>query len=135
DFALRRDPEGVPEPLRGVLADVAQVERLREVRALVGFTRLDAPDPEDPQMVLRAPLARSAQSWVPASEVRGEGVFLRVPEPLLRDWERRVAVTGALEHHQEAYRRYREHRYSGRVTGPFDPMRHWPGARYIALHT
>ena len=47
DFALCRG--GVPGPLAGVLSDVVQAERLREVRALTGFTRLDAPDPQDPE--------------------------------------------------------------------------------------
>jgi len=53
----------------------AKVERLREVRALIGLTRLDAPDPGDPTLVTRVELARDAPTWVPASEVRGEGIF------------------------------------------------------------
>jgi hypothetical protein len=80
DFALRHDPEGVPDPLKAIFADVIQVERLREVRALVGFTRLDSPDPGDPELVTPAPLSRDDPKWVPASEVRGEGIFLRVPD-------------------------------------------------------
>lgn len=134
DFALRRDVDGVPAELKDVFADVIQVERLREVRALVGFTRLDAPDPADPDLVVRAPLSRGRTEWVPASEVRGEGIFLRLPEELLADWERRVADSDAMHVHREAYGRFRESRYSAR-TGPFDRMRHWPGARYYALHT
>ncbi|MGH3795835.1 MAG: DrmB family protein [Pseudonocardiaceae bacterium] len=135
DFALRRDPNGVPAALKDVFADVVQVERLREVRALVGFTRLDAPDPDDPELVTRAPLARSDPTWVPASDVRGEGIFLRLPETLLRDWEQRVADSDALHRHRGAYAHFRSNRYSDRISGPFDPMQHWPGARYIALHT
>ena len=52
DFTLRRP--GVPPDLSAVFSDVVQAERLREVRALTGFTRLDAPDPEDPDLVKRA---------------------------------------------------------------------------------
>ncbi len=48
DFTLRRDLEGVPSALTDFFSDVVQAERLWEVRALAGFTRLDAPDPEDP---------------------------------------------------------------------------------------
>ncbi|MFC3994378.1 DrmB family protein [Nocardiopsis sediminis] len=135
DFALRRDPGGVPAELQGVFDDVVQVERLREVRALTGFTRLDAPDPDDPDLVVRVPLSRSDPEWIPASEVRGEGMFLRVPEELLAAWEKRVARSEALALHTAAYRTFRENRYSNRLSGGFDPMRHWPGARYIALHT
>ncbi|MFI7080620.1 DrmB family protein [Micromonospora sp. NPDC049903] len=135
DFTLRRDPDGVPAQLKEIYADVIQAERLREVRALVGFTRLDAPDPMDPDLVQRAPLARARLEWVPASEVRGEGIFLRLPEDLLADWEARVADTETMQTHREAYGRFRRSRYSGRIRGGFEPMRHWPGERFIALHT
>lgn len=135
DFALRRDPAGVPTPLKEIFCDVAQVERLRQVRALVGFTRLDAPDPEDPGLVTRAPLSREETTWVPASEVRGEGIFLRVPDDLLAEWEQRVRDSEAMRLHRAAYAQYRRNRYSDRIKGPFDEMRNWPGARYIALHT
>jgi len=138
DFSAYRDPEGVPALLKNFFSDVVQVERLREVRAMIGFTRLDAPDPEDPKLVTRAPLARSKPTWVPASEVRGEGIFLRVPEELLSQWERRVANSAAMRSHKEAYGRYREHRYSARTGQPFNEeerYRGWPGPRYYALHT
>ena len=52
------------------------LERLREVNALLGFTRVEAPeessDPnERPQM---ASLARRKPDWVPANQVHGEGI-------------------------------------------------------------
>jgi hypothetical protein len=136
DFTLRRDPDGVPAELSSFYSDVIQAERLREVRALVGFTRLDAPDLEDPTLVTRGPLSRDpSPAWVPASEVRGEGIFVRVPEDVLATWENAVAETRAMTEHKAAYRRFREYRYSDRLLGDFDPMRLWPGARYLALHT
>jgi hypothetical protein len=135
DFTLRRHPDGVP-PLPGDLfSDVLQVERLREVRALVGFTRLDAPDPDDPDLVTMAPLCRGKPTWVPASEVRGEGIFLRVDEEILSSWEESVEGSEALLAHREAYKRFRHNRYSDRLSVDFDPMYGWPGARFIALHT
>lgn len=135
DFTLRRDPDGVPAPLKGYYADVVQAERLREVRAMIGFTRLDAPDFEDPELVTRAPIARSKPVWVPASEVRGEGVFLRVPEESLAAWEARVRDSDVMGSHREAYGRFREHRYSDRLPSGFDKYHRWPGPRYYALHT
>ncbi|URN06129.1 DUF1998 domain-containing protein [Actinomadura madurae] len=137
DFTLRRAFQPVPDELTGIYADVVQAERLREVRALIGFTRLDAPDPEDPKLVELVRLARSAPSWVPASEVRGEGIFLKVPEVLLQAWEGRVGKSEAARLHQEAYARHRRNRYSDRIAtmSDFDEMAHWPGARFIALHT
>lgn len=135
DFTIRRDPAGVPKQLAGLFADVVQVERLREVRALVGFSRLDAPDADDPGLVAIAPLMRSELTWVPASEVRGEGLFVRVPEEVMAGWESRVSDAIAVQAHQHAYARFRQNRYSERIGGPFDPMKNWPGLRYYALHT
>jgi hypothetical protein len=135
DFTIRRDPAGVPPELASLFSDVIQVERLREVRALVGFTRLDAPDPDDLDLVTRAPLARSVPTWVPASEVRGEGIFLRIDEPTIATWETEVRESDAMLAHREAYKRFRTNRYSERRPGDFDPLAGWPGPRYIALHT
>jgi hypothetical protein len=133
DFALHRD--GVPAKLSAVFSDVVQVERLREVRALTGFTRLDAPDPQDPNLVMRVQLARDNPKWVPASEVRGEGIFLRVDEAILTGWETAAVGSEAVGEHREAFGRFRENRYSQRIRGEFDRLYGWPGARYIALHT
>jgi hypothetical protein len=135
DFTLRRDPDGVPESLAGVFSGIVQAERLREVRALIGFTRLDAPDPLDPNLVTRAPLARDRPTWVPASEVRGEGIFLRVDEALVTDWEHCVADSDVVLRHREAFGRFRINRYSDRLQTEFDQYYGWPGARFIALHT
>jgi hypothetical protein len=134
DFTVRQ-AELAPE-LTNHIEDLVQVERLREARALVGFTRLDAPDPEDPDLVESAPLSRDENpSWVPATEVRGEGLFVKLPELLLSGWEQEVRETLGVDEHYQAYGRYRKNRYSDRLPGGFDPFKNWPGARYIALHT
>lgn len=133
DFTLR-DAQ-VPDSLTGLLQQIRQAERLREVRALVGFTRLDAPDPEDPDAVARVELSNTPLDWVPASEVRGEGIFFRVDDNLLNHWVARTQNSPELTAHRDAYVRFRENRRSNRHTGPFEPLKDWPGARYIALHT
>ncbi|UXI81812.1 DUF1998 domain-containing protein [Streptomyces vinaceusdrappus] len=133
DFALR--PTVVPAPLSDLFSDVRQVERLREARALIGFTRLDAPDPESPEIAQQVDLSRGSQSWVPASEVRGEGIFLRVQDELMAEWATRMEKSPQIEAHREAYGRFRANRKSDRMTSDFDPFQGWPGARYIALHT
>lgn len=77
--------------LSGVVAQLSRVSRLREVRALCGFTRVQ-PDPaEDADgNVVGSVAALSADEhigWLPAIEVLGEGVFLRLDEQRLSDWE------------------------------------------------
>ncbi|PJM94020.1 DUF1998 domain-containing protein [Streptomyces sp. CB01373] len=133
DFALRQ--VAVPAHLGDFFSDLRQVERLREARALIGFTRLDAPDPESPEIATRVELSRGRQRWVPASEVRGEGIFLRLRDDLMADWVARMEKSPQMEAHREAYGRFRVNRKSDRMTSDFDPHQGWPGPRYIALHT
>ncbi|WP_327393161.1 DUF1998 domain-containing protein [Streptomyces sp. NBC_01186] len=136
DFAL--EATDVPDALTGLFSDVRQVQRLREARALIGFTRLDAPDPETPEIATPVRLSRTSLGWVPASEVRGEGIFLRVREDLMAEWEERMLKSPAMQAHREAFARFRNNRKSERlrdVPGEFDAMRGWPGERYIALHS
>ncbi|MER7672876.1 DUF1998 domain-containing protein [Kitasatospora sp. NPDC096128] len=133
DFAL--ETVTVPDALKGLFSDVRQVQRLREARALIGFTRLDAPDPESPEIATPVRLSRTGLGWVPASEVRGEGIFLRVRDDLMADWVTRMEKSPAMAAHREAFARFRTNRKSDRLTGQFDPMHGWPGERYLALHT
>jgi len=76
---------------------VVQVHRLREVRALVGFTRFEAPvtnqagDLDLEIGVHPAPLA-SHKQWVPAVENHGEGVFFALDGDHVREWAAERAV-------------------------------------------
>ena len=74
DFELT--PVAAPTGYERFFERVVRAERLREVRALVGFTRIDSPgdyaDPSEIPAELRAPLSRAAPSWVPA-EMRTAG--------------------------------------------------------------
>jgi hypothetical protein len=66
---------------------------MRLVRALVGFGRFDAPDPEQPELIETAKLSRAGTGWVPACEVPGEGVFVGLEEDRRAAWEGVVALT------------------------------------------
>jgi hypothetical protein len=73
DFKLRS--VDAPRDLADVLEDVVLVEWLREVSALIGFTRISAPDDLTSSGGTVAPLARAEPRWLPCSAVRGEGIF------------------------------------------------------------
>ncbi|GGZ46646.1 DrmB family protein [Streptomyces rochei] len=135
DFTL--EEADVAGPTAELFGSVRQVQRLREVRAQIGFTRLDAPDPDNPEIARPVRLWRSSQNWVPASEVRGEGIFLRVREDLINPWAERMQKSAVMQAHREAYTRFRTNRRSGRLSADadFDTMAGWPGERYLALHS
>ena len=84
DFVCLR--RSVPDGFESLINDVRKVTRLREVRALQGFTRLDGvPDPSGSAQKLCA-LAPTHLHWLPAIEVIGEGVFLAFRRTALVDW-------------------------------------------------
>jgi hypothetical protein len=128
DFAIAADQ--VPRGFTDHLRQVVRAERLREVVAMTGFTRIDSPDSgveEDAEISTRAPLSRSAPTWVPAAEVRGEGIFLSLPEDRLAAWEDHVGVAERPEQLRLAHARWRARR------GLADEG--WRGHRYTLLHS
>jgi hypothetical protein len=71
---------------------VGAVSRLREVRALAGFSRIE-PYPVSGDRISQAitdghvaPLSKTAKNWLPAAEIRGEGVFLRFRTEAIDAW-------------------------------------------------
>lgn len=115
------DPLGVTGPML--------VKKLREVRALKAFTRLG--DAESTTDSTEMPLSERPLPWLPAMEVRGEGVFLRLDEDRLGAWEKSVAVAARVERMRTAHQRMLEQRAD-------DPSRVVPSPaapRMVLLHT
>lgn len=92
DFYARRRPLSASFPYVGI-ERVVLVHRLREVQALIGFTRFEAPVPdEDGELglgVRRAAIAKDL-SWVPAIENRGEGIFIGFDKEAIEAWTNRA---------------------------------------------
>ncbi|MFC6080440.1 DrmB family protein [Sphaerisporangium aureirubrum] len=127
DFTTRR--VSVPREERDWLAGVTLVPRLREVAALYGFTRIDAPEwgVVSTADTRRAPLTLTPATWVPCAETRGEGIFLKFSEKRLREWERRPEVEKRADVLVPAHEKWRRQRRL--------PPGHFPGVRYLLLHT
>lgn len=115
----------VPPPLADTVAQVVAAERLREVVALIGFARIEAPDAtgndDDDPSQHRVSIANSGPYWVPAAEVRGEGIFIRLAEARVAAWCERVRESERVEALHASHRKR-----SGRP---------WPGVRYLLLHS
>ncbi len=83
---------------------IMAVKRLREVRALQSFTRLKPPVAGEPKS-RQAPLYNADPGWLPAIEVRGEGVFFELRTDLLTEWEARPSVQNRAQQVQASYTR------------------------------
>ena len=85
-FSIR--PETVPPELRRYFEKIVRVVRLREVRALRAFTRILPPAGEyEEDAPNLAKIYKTRQPWLPAIEVKGEGIFLKFNEAELHKWE------------------------------------------------
>lgn len=127
DFRLRQ--VAPPTELRSLVDQVVLAERLREVVALLGFTRIAPPDEVDAgDAIPKAPLARKPPEWVPCSEVRGEGVFIRLAEDGISAWEEEMQSHPRVVRLLNAHRRWR-------MRWGLRPEEAWPGPRYVLLHT
>jgi hypothetical protein len=108
---------------------VILLHRLREILALIGFTRFEAVTPdingEYETDVERAEIALEPQ-WFPAVENRGEGVFLQIRAEAVKTWLGRAAVAQRLDSLATGHNRWMADR---RASRPF------PGGPYVLLHT
>jgi hypothetical protein len=108
---------------------VIQLHRLREILALIGFTRFEAVTPdingEYETDVERAQIALDPQ-WFPAVENRGEGIFFHVRSEAVEAWLARGPVAQRLDSLVTGHKLWAEHRKAKRV---------FPGGPYVMLHT
>jgi hypothetical protein len=103
--------------------------KLREVRAQIGFTRLEPVTPDlQGEFDLGVQSARLGltTAWLPATEVRGEGVFVELDERAVQEWENRPAVR---KRGLELLAGYRDWEKTTKSAPPF------PGTRFYLLHS
>jgi hypothetical protein len=131
DFKLKQ----VAPPLgfEALLEDTVLVERVREVRALLGFTRIESNADFAEATVLKdgrlTNLSRASPKWLPASEVRGEGIFIRVREEALLAWEAKPAVQQLAQEFLASHKAWRALR-------KLEPLGEgFPGIRLVLLHS
>jgi hypothetical protein len=128
DFRIRevQPPAAVQRWVRRVVL----ADRLREVRALIGFTRIESQtDLDDPAAAAerRAPISRQPAKWVPATEIRGEGLFLQFREEEIVSW-----LNGCEERSNQFYRAHRQWRILRKIPSP---ELGYPGLRFVLLHS
>ncbi len=129
-FFAREQALPTPRPkLLAPLLKVLLIDRLREVSVQVGFTRFEAPstDPEGELdlQVQSGALARES-AWLPATENRGEGVFLAFDPKALRDWAKKPSVERRKNEFESGYAAWAA---THKVKAPPPPI------EYVLLHS
>ncbi len=117
----------VSESLLDYIEEVVLVKRLREVQALRGFRRITPTPPSEEESVYFGvanneftPLSNKPLSWLPAIEMRGEGIFIKLNSEALSDWEERIG------------KRYNDMK---KRLGSLEIGKGMFSSRYILLHT
>lgn len=124
DFHIK--PADVPIQLRSLLEGISEIPRLREVRAQIGFSRISPiqslllPEGIDPVVDIAEEVNRN---WLPAVEINGEGLFIKLREEVLSEWEDSDLVRAHLSARNRRVQ-LREDETLDRIT-----------PRLIALHT
>lgn len=118
------------QPRMATVERVLLIPRLREVVAQVGFTRFEAIAPDtDGELdigVERAALGEQT-NWLPATENRGEGIFIGFRRQKIQQWLQNPAVAERRQQLEQGFQCWQaEHPSSERK---------FPGADYILLHT
>lgn len=127
-FKAEEDP--LPYPLSKYFRRVVRVTRLREIKVLLGFTRVDASDPDadaddQPNIVLLT--KGKSEKWLPAAEIHGEGVFIEFNRDSVDEWLKIHSVDKISHLYEESYREFCE-RKKWKVTS----LRN---ALYVLMHT
>lgn len=111
------------------VARLVVAPKLREVVAQLGFTRLEPVSPDlqgEYDLGVKTAALGLTTNWLPASEIRGEGVFLQLDEAAVRAWEERPIVK---ERSKELLSGYDAWCRSVEAPPPF------PGVRFYLLHS
>lgn len=120
DFYAKNCPIGMYD---GIISEffhsISLVHKLRETRALVGFTRLDPPQAGIPLADRKNQLRLSDSDWLPAIEVYGEGIFFEFSVDKVSEWAAMPVVKQRTETMNDSIKSSDYNRLSGDLTPAF----------------
>lgn len=127
---MQRGPE-----LHQRIGRVVAVNQMKKINAVLGFTRLDEMDRVNDLVSRLVKLTRNGRpTWVPATEDRGEGIFLQLDIAAVDGWEQGILASPLWDAHREAHRRNFSRRFS-ETAKLVDPDTRLPAPRYWLLHS
>jgi hypothetical protein len=125
-----------PKKSSGVMSTIDRVvllDRLVEVRALVGFTRFEPQTADkDGELDIGAEVVKpdNPLTWLPAIEHFGEGVFFSLKESALAKWEQKTAVAERNDELLKGFEAWKKRRKDRAKARP-----EFATARFVLLHS
>lgn len=132
-------PTSIPDLLKPYLSRISLVDRLRETRAFFGFDRLATDNsfletkalPDDiMRQLFRSPPRE--QTWLPAVQAHGEGIFYELREEAIDEWLHRNAAAIEKRIDDQFINNLIEVRNAHPPLG--EATRDW-AARFVLVHT
>ena len=118
----------IPNDLKSYFSRIINITRLREVMVLLGYTRVDAPDPDaDEQKNITYLSKGKKERWLPGVEINGEGVFIEFNHKAIADWEKSKNINILSSLFSKSYKNYCNSRGW--------TIKYTKGAKYVLLHT
>lgn len=109
----------VPELFKEFIEKIVLAKKLREVLVLKGFTRIYPSGAKEGDRNFTR-ISKKSKNWLPAIELKGEGIFIKLDSERLIEWEAKVETRYIeMEKHMSASINKRDN---------FSP-------RYVLLHT
>ena len=101
DYEFETRNERVDESINTFVSTVNRVSRLREVRVIRGFTRIRPPS--EIEGAKFAPISSASKRWLPAIEIRGEGIFIEIDPKRIVNWSKKSGVQSRVKSLMERY--------------------------------
>ncbi len=105
--------------LSQVFARIGLAKKIRETRALSGFTRILPPDVDNQDGRLQTLSLDPRIDWLPAIVVRGEGIFIELDSKQIEDWLSSSSISARVDQLSHNYNDRRVQRgQSPRIVSP-----------------
>ena len=123
----------INEPINKYFDQIKLIKKLRETRALIGFSRVIPRnvDLEDSKRLLWKDKSK-INEWLPAVKVYGEGIFLKFNETKIKDWEKNQSVLSRINkmrnNHKNALEKDMRDVNEEKIDSFINP-------RYVLIHT
>lgn len=84
---FKAEEVAIKDSLKKYFSRVIKLHRLREVKVLLGYSRLEMPEPEvDDQKQVVKLKSSGPEKWLPAVEINGEGIFIEFNRATMNEW-------------------------------------------------
>ncbi len=84
-----------------------EIPGVREVKVLLGYSRLEMPEPEvDDQKQVVKLKSSGPEKWLPAVEINGEGIFIEFNRATMNEWLTNSRVAERSKKYESCYEEY-----------------------------